>query len=183
MKNYSEIMLECAKYYSELYELDTKYEQYVRSKVKSLVDIKDYFEARNLVSKYYRKSRMNDNGEFDVEFDPALLGYTNIIVDISFLNKDLKVKYGDFINIDVDVESIENIYNKSIEYHSIIRKTGNELNEYFKPILLSLLNDNKKEEAIIKLDKFFKDSFVKNGGKIFSCFIEYDLFRSIINRY
>jgi len=181
--DYSDIMKKCLKYNQLRNEIDIKYEQYVRCKIQDLVDNQEYFEAKNKVSRYYRESRLDNDGNFDSEFSPVLMGYENIQRDLSKLDRGIEIKTDFSSNCEnINEETIISDYKKAIEYDSFIIKSGRELSDYIYDEINSLLKDSKIDEAMIKLDNFFKDSLEDKSDKRTSCFIEYDMLKANIIR-
>lgn len=177
---YSDLMIKCVQYTDLRNKLDEEYEEYVRCKLQDLINSKEYFEAKKQVHSFYKNARLNNQGEFDKEFDVVLMGYENIMRDISKLDRDVYInrEFSSNCNNINETDAINKL-NKAVEYDSFIIKTGNKTADYISDAINSLLKQNKAEEALKVLNDFYKSSY--SDG--FSCFIEHDMLKARILKY
>lgn len=179
-KNIDKLMLMCCEYNDMRNKLDVEIEAFVRFKVQYFVDNSDFFEAEKLVYKYYKIARLNNNGDNDPDFDVVLMGYENIMRDISRLKRNEDISPLMFSNhIDIsDVDGSEKILN-AVMYDSFIIKSGKKLAKRISDEVDELLREDTPKEALRVLSNFYHTSF-KNG---YSCFIEHDTLKAKILRY
>jgi hypothetical protein len=177
---YSDLMIKCVQYTDLRDKLDDEYEEYVRCKIQDLINQEDYFEAKNQVYRYYKNARLNNQGDLDKEFDVVLMGYENIMRDISKLSRsvDIAREFSSNCNNINDNDAINKL-NKAVEYDSFIIKTGDKTADYISNEIDNLLKQDKAEEALKVLTDFYKESYI-NG---YSCFIEHDMLKARILRY
>lgn len=177
---YSDLMIKCVQYTDLRDKLDEEYEEYVRCKIQDLINQEDYFEAKNQVYRYYKNARLNNQGDFDKEFDVVLMGYENIMRDISKLSRSVDIgrEFSSKCNNINDNDAINKL-NKAVEYDSFIIKTGDKTADYIFNEIDNLLKQYKAEEALKVLTDFYKESY-KDG---YSCFIEHDMLKAKILRY
>lgn len=173
-------MTKCVQYTDLRDKLDEEYEEYVRCKVQDLINQKDYFEAKNQVYRYYKNARLNNQGDLDKEFDVVLLGYENIMRDISKLGRSVDIgrEFSSSCNNINDNDAVNKL-NKAVEYDSFIIKTGDKTADYISNEIDNLLKQDKAEEALKVLTDFYKESY-RDG---YSCFIEHDMLKARILRY
>jgi len=177
---YSDLMTKCVQYTDLRDKLDEEYEEYVRCKIQDLINQEDYFEAKNQVYRYYKNARLNNQGDFDKEFDVVLMGYENIMRDISKLSRSVNIgrEFSSTCSNINDNDAINKL-NKAVEYDSFIIKTGDKTADYISSEIDNLLKQDKAEEALKVLTDFYKESY-RNG---YSCFIEHDMLKARILRY
>jgi hypothetical protein len=177
---YSDLMTKCVQYTDLRDKLDGEYEEYVRCKIQDLINQEDYFEAKNQVYRYYKNARLNNQGDFDKEFDVVLMGYENIMRDISKLSRSVDIgrEFSSNCN-NINHNDAVNKLNKAVEYDSFIIKTGDKTADYISNEIDNLLKQDKAEEALKVLTDFYKESYM-NG---YSCFIEHDMLKARILRY
>jgi hypothetical protein len=176
--NFSDLMSKCVQYSDLRDKLDEEYEEYVRCKIQKFIDEEDYSEAKNQVYKYYEKARLNNQGDFDKEFDVVLLGKENIIRDINNIIRNIKLDREFSYNCKISDSDAVNKLNKAIEYDSFIIKTGKKTSDFIYGEIENLLKQDKAEEALNVLTDFYKESY-RNG---YSCFIEHDMLKARILR-
>jgi len=177
---YSDLMTKCVQYTDLRDKLDGEYEEYVRCKIQDLINQEDYFEAKNQVYRYYKNARLNNQGDFDKEFDVVLMGYENIMRDISRLSRSVDIgrEFSSNCNNINDNDAVNKL-NKAVEYDSFIIKTGDKTADYISNEIDNLLKQDKAEEALKVLTDFYKESY-RDG---YSCFIEHDMLKARILRY
>jgi hypothetical protein len=177
---YSDLMTKCVQYTDLRDKLDEEYEEYVRCKIQDLINQEDYFEAKNQVYRYYKNARLNNQGDLDKEFDVVLMGYENIMRDISKLSRSVDIgrEFSSNCNNVNDNDAINKL-NKAVEYDSFIIKTGDKTADYISNEIDDLLKQDKAEEALKVLTDFYKESY-RDG---YSCFIEHDMLKARILRY
>jgi hypothetical protein len=177
---YSDLMTKCVQYTDLRDKLDGEYEEYVRCKIQDLINQEDYFEAKNQVYRYYKNARLNNQGDFDKEFDVVLMGYENIMRDISKLSRSVDIgrEFSSNCNNINDNDAVNKL-NKAVEYDSFIIKTGDKTADYISNEIDNLLKQDKAEEALKVLTNFYKESY-RDG---YSCFIEHDMLKARILRY
>lgn len=177
INEYSDLMIKCVQYTDLRDKLDEEYEEYVRCKVQDLINIEDYFEAKKQVYRYYKKARLNNQGDFDEEFDVVLMGYENIMRDISKLDRSIDIgrEFSSNCNNINDNDAINKL-NKAVEYDSFIIKTGKKTANHITNEIDKLLKQDKTEEALKVLTDFYKESY-RDG---YSCFIEHDILKARI---
>ena len=177
---YSDLITKCVQYTDLRDKLDEEYEKYVRCKIQDLINQEDYFEAKNQVYRYYKNARLNNQGDFDREFDVVLMGYENIMRDISKLSRSVDIgrEFSSNCNNINDNDAINKL-NKAIEYDSFIIKTGDKIADYISNEIDNLLKQDKAEEALKVLTDFYKESYIDG----YSCFIEHDMLKARILRY
>lgn len=177
---YSDLMTKCVQYTDLRDKLDEEYEEYVRCKIQDLINQEDYFEAKNQVYRYYKNARLNNQGDFDKEFDVVLMGYENIMRDVSKLSRSVDIgrEFSSNCNNINDNDAINKL-NKAVEYDSFIIKTGDKTADYISNEIDDLLKQDKAEEALKVLTDFYKESY-RDG---YSCFIEHDMLKARILRY
>jgi hypothetical protein len=173
------VMAKCVQYLNLLNKYDEEYEEYVRCKIQFFVNSNAYFEARNNLLLYYNEARLNNDGDFDKDFGIVLMGYENILRDISSLNRGVEIGRSFSSNCkNLNENDVIKKYQKAIEYHSFIIKWGNETAKIIDADIDELLKQGNPMEALDTLNKFYKPSFY---GK-YSCFIEHDMIKAKILR-
>lgn len=172
MVNISKMMTEGKDFMNFIKSIDEKYEEYVRKSILDLISSERYDDAKNKLREFYANLRVDSNGVLDKNRDNFLIGYENINSDINCLIRGIVNFVGEIpFSRTYNIDSFENSdLEKAIAYNKALLDNDDILCEIIKEEIDILLNENKIDEALLKLKDFYKESFLNDDYTPYFCY-------------